>query len=96
MYHKTIFEIFKKIKNMRITETAFLVLRFKQETEYRRALDFFASDYSSFTINHNNDEFHSLHFEVSHQDDADNTERYMTKELIENSFESFWFESENL
>ena len=76
------------------TKENYLILVLHSKNEYERAKEFFEGSYSSFSVDKENDEFRSLYFKVSDQDDADVTEREIEKELLENDFDDYTFESE--
>lgn len=70
-----------------------LILTFKNDEEYQKAIHFF-NDESDFTPFDFNEEFKSISFHTSNQEDANVTEKYIYEELINNGFENFYFESE--
>lgn len=70
-----------------------LVLRFKDYSEYEKAINFFDNE-SSFSPGEYNSEFLSMTFACTDQVDADVTEEEIQNELDENGFSDFYFESE--
>lgn len=71
-----------------------LIVKFKDVDEYFRAAEFF-KDNSSFTPNDYDSEFLSISFSCTDQDDVDITEKEIKKELDENNFYNYYFESED-
>ena len=66
----------------------------KDEDEYFKAIEFFQNN-SEFLAEEYDDEFRSISFFCSDQDDADVTENAIRDELDENGFSNFYFESED-
>ena len=85
MKHLKLFEAFKHGID--------LVLRFKDYSEYEKAINFFDNE-SSFSPGEYNSEFLSMTFACTDQVDADVTEEEIKNELDENGFSDFYFESE--
>jgi hypothetical protein len=71
-----------------------LIVKFKDVDEYFRAAEFF-KDNSLFTPNDYDSEFLSISFSCTDQDDVDITEKEIKKELDENNFYNYYFESED-
>lgn len=86
MKHIKLFENFNKDIN--------LIVKFKNEDEYFKAIEFFKND-STFFPNDYNGEFLSISFSCSDQDDADETEKAIQDELDQNDFSNFYFEIED-
>ncbi len=65
-------------------------------SEYQKAIDWFSIkiDNSEFIADYQNDEFHSLGFNVESQSAADIAEKCISKELINANFKNFEFELE--
>lgn len=70
-----------------------LDLRITDDDEYHKAVEFF-NNKSVFYPESTNDEFNSISFQCTNQDDADVTEKGITDELIKNNFDDFYFEQE--
>lgn len=86
MKHLKLFEQFNNGIN--------LLVKFKDEDEYFKAIEFFQNN-SEFLAEEYDDEFRSISFFCSDQDDADVTENAIRDELDENGFSNFYFESED-
>ena len=70
-----------------------LLLKFTEDDEYFRAVDYFNSK-SPFFASEYNSEFKTIYFPCDNQEDMDNTETEIDSELIENNFDNYYFESE--
>lgn len=68
---------------------------FHSVSDFDAAIDFFESDISTFTVESINEEFKTLGFVVSSEDDADWTEQLLVDELGLLGLGSFHFELEN-
>lgn len=64
---------------------ATLILKFRSESDFYNATVFFQFE-SDFTVENVNREFRALLFAVADQEDANNTEFAIDKELIESCF----------
>lgn len=71
-----------------------LYVSFPNKTDYEKAKDFFANE-SGFSAQNEIDEFKSIGFVVSSQEDADFTEIEITKELNKAGFDNYRFELED-
>lgn len=65
---------------------------FNNEEQYLNAINFFNSESSDFTPDELNNEFRSISFDCDNQKELDSLEIYIEKELIDNGFESYYFE----
>lgn len=83
-------KLFEQFNNNEIN----LIVKFKDDDEYIKASEFFQNN-SEFFAEEFNDEFRSISFSCSDQDDADVTEKAIQDELDENGFSNFYFESED-
>jgi len=70
-----------------------LLLTFKSEDNYRKAIKYFSTESALFS-NDNNDEFRTLYFAVEDGEDADSTEYYIDQELQETDIRGYYFEIE--
>ena len=70
---------------------ASLFLKFQKESDYKKAIGFFETE-SSFQIEDEHYEFHSLEFMVKDEEDANFTERDIDNELIGIGIEDYGFE----
>lgn len=84
MKHIKTFESFGSVK---------LVVKFHNEEEYYKAVEFFDSK-SIYSPEDFNQEFKSITFQCTDQDDADATEKEINSELLENNFNNYYFEQE--
>lgn len=83
-------KLFEQFNNSEIN----LIVKFKDEDEFFKAIHFFQNE-SDFLPNEYNNDFLSISFSCSDQDDVDVTEKAIQDELDENNFSNFYFESED-
>lgn len=87
-------EITTKMENGGMVNEMLLYVSFPNKTDYEKAKDFFANE-SGFSAQNEIDEFKSIGFVVSSQEDADSTEIEITKELNKAGFDNYRFELED-
>jgi hypothetical protein len=73
-----------------------LIVKFKKEIEYQMAIGLFFQKKSKFFAEEYDDEFRSISFPCSDQDEADWLEKAIQEKLDKKGFSNFYFESEDV